>query len=198
MGDLANGFWIQNATGVLGHTAAALRIEAYDANKQRIGGPTDAILYNNGMRFVSADNIGSADHVYILAFYDSPNYNPPPGIGIISGTHGEGGGAGFSISILGTGFGASASGAVTVTEAFSQPSMVAKMELKKYWGEKQLGGFPNPACLSAITIVSMLNEAGDDILMPIFVKDFLTGEMEGPPGWDKRWEWGWSPPLVKS
>lgn len=198
MGDLANGFWIQNGSGILGHTAAALRIEAYDSNKQLIGGPTAAIPYNNGKRFVSADHIGSADHVYILAFYDSPNYNPPPGIGIISGTHGSGGGGGFSISIEGTGFGLSGSGSATVTEAFSQPSLVAKLELKEYYGRSELGGFPNPAKLAAIAIVSVLDKNGDDILAPIYVKDFITGEMEGPPGWDRQWDWGWSPPLVKN
>lgn len=195
---MKNGFYIQNASGVMGRHPAVLRMEAYDANKQRIGKVSGPVEYNNGMRLISADHIGSADHIYLLVFYDSPNYNPPPGIGIISGPHGSGGGGGFSISIGGSGFGVSGSGSVTVTEAFSQPSLVAKMELKTYYHEPKLGWFGNTPQISAMAITTILDDNGDDKLVPVFVKDFLTNEMEGPSGWSSYWSWGWSPPLIES
>lgn len=198
MDGLKNGFYIQNATGVMAKSPSRIRVEAYDGNKQLIGDGADSIPYNNGMRFISADHVGSVDHIYVLVFYDTPNYNPPPGIGVISGPSGKGGGGGFSISIGGNGFGVSASGAVTVTQGFSQPAMVAKIELKEYYNQPSLAAFGDPARIAAMAITAIADDEGDDKLVPIYVEDFLTNKMAGPPGWQKSWSWGWTPPLVET
>ena len=112
---LNNVFYIRKSTGVIGTRPSDLRIEAYDANRQRIGEGSGPVNPENWMRFISVDDIGSADHVYILVFYGSPNHTPPLSIGVITGTHG--GSGNFSFAVEGTGLGFSGSGSVTVTEA---------------------------------------------------------------------------------
>ena len=122
-----DGFYIRNLclekVGDRQQTAT-LRIEAYDANKQRIEQDSPAIPYAR-TRYVSTQHIGSAPFVYLLFFFDSEQFNPPPGIGIIQGTSGGGGSIGISVNGTGVSLGASA----TVTEGYSQPTAVLKMEL---------------------------------------------------------------------
>ena len=180
--DLDDGFYVKNLT------PHVLRFEAYDANSQRMIQDAPTII-NQTARYISTEHMGSADYIYLLCFFDSEHYNPPPGIGIIADGHGSSGGGGLSISIAGFGFGASGSGGVTVTDAFSQPSLVARMDLKAY---ATPGHPPYPAThrWSCMEVTEVLNDKGVKVLQPVFVVDAITGEEVGPPGWDRRWFFG--------
>lgn len=105
---------------IMNQTGKNIRLEAYDANKQLME-QNDPVIPSGLGRYVNQDHVGSADYFYLLAFYDSQDFNAPPGIGIIEGTSGAG------VEIEGTGM------SVEVTTAYSQPSAAAKVGLHEQW-----------------------------------------------------------------
>ena len=134
--NLDDGFYVMNKSN-----NQIFRAEAYNANKQRIiqDSPPIPGPSSGGCRYISTEHIGSAGFIYLLIFFEEDNYNPPPGIGIISDGHGSGGGGGVSIF----GFGASGSGSVSVTDAFSQPAAAAQMNLRGYQTPSTRNGWPS-------------------------------------------------------
>jgi hypothetical protein len=143
--NLDDGFYIFNRT-----TDQTFRAEAYNANKQRIIQDDPPIVppRMGGIRYVSTEHIGSAGFIYLLIFFQEENFNPPPGIGIISGSSSSGGGGGISLF----GFGASGSGSVTVTEAYSQPAAAAQMNLRGYKTPSTRAGWANTHQWSVLKI----------------------------------------------
>ncbi len=127
-----DGFYLKN--NCIGKNGPiAIRMVAYDANKVMLPQDAPEIPYSR-TRFVSTKHIGKTDFIYILLFFDTENFSPPPGIDIISGPSGGGGSFGITIEGIGISVGAS----VTVTKAFSQPVSAIQMELNKFpiQGEK--------------------------------------------------------------
>lgn len=128
-GPWPDGFYVGNFTGM------PLYFVAYDANQLMFGpfqvppliespasGPQVTNTFGNGW-FLPADVIGRTDRIYVLAFFDTPQFSPPPAIDIRQSTTGGGG----SISIFGFGGGAS----VTVSQFYSVPAAAALMVLGK-------------------------------------------------------------------
>lgn len=126
-GPWPNGFYVGNFTGM------PLYFIAYDANQLMLGPlqfppliespATDPQATNplgNGW-FLSTDTIGRTDRIYVLAFFDTAQFKPPPAIDIRQSSSGGGG----SISIFGFGGGAS----VTVSTFYSVPAAAAVMVL---------------------------------------------------------------------
>lgn len=112
-----------------------LRFAPYDANKNMLAS-TDEPVAVGDYHFLPITDAGTAGFIFVLVFFDDPQYNPPPGIGIVADGHGsgEGGGGGAGITI--DGFGLSVSGSksasVTVTGAFSQPFAAVQVDVKTY------------------------------------------------------------------
>ena len=109
---------------IVNRTGHIINFQAYDADKVHMVQFAPAIASGQA-RYVNQDHLGSADYFYILAFFTTQEFNPPPGIGIASGPLGAGGG----ITIAGTGGSFSA----TVTQAFSQPVACAKVQRHDLW-----------------------------------------------------------------
>lgn len=116
---------IQNLTG---HT---IRFEAFNANKKLMDQNAPAIP-SGFARYVNQDHIGSSEYFFCLAFFQTEEFTPPPGMGIIQGQ--SGGGGGVTIA----GFGGSAS--ATVTTAFSQPVAACKVLRHAGWNLTQPAG----------------------------------------------------------
>lgn len=109
---------------IVNQTGHVMRFEAYDANKQRMD-QSDPAIESGQARYVNQDHIGSANYFYILAFYDTEQFNAPPGMDIVQGSSGGGGG----VTIAGFGVSANA----TVTTAYSQPVAAAKVLAHALW-----------------------------------------------------------------
>ena len=127
-GPWPNGFYVGNFTGM------PLYFVAYDANQLMLGpfqipplieSPAKDQANATNLRgdgwFLSSDQIGRTDRIYVLAFFDTDQFKPPPAIDIKQSTSGGGG----SISIFGFGGGAS----VSVSEFYSAPAAAAVMVL---------------------------------------------------------------------
>ena len=126
-GPWPDGFYVGNFTGM------PLYFVAYDANQLMLGplqfppliespasGPQVTNPRGNGW-FLPSDAIGRTDRIFVLAFFDTGQFKPPPAIDIRQSTTGGGG----SISIFGFGGGAS----VSVSTFYSVPSAAALMVL---------------------------------------------------------------------
>ena len=135
-GPWPNGFYVGNFSGM------PLYFVAYDANQLMLGplqfppliespatDPQATNSHGNGW-FLSSDTIGRTDRIYVLAFFDTGQFKPPPAIDIRQSTTGGGG----SISIFGFGGGAS----VSVSTFYSVPAAAALMVL----GETSRGDQP--------------------------------------------------------
>lgn len=121
-----DGFYLRNLC-IANNNVQSLNMVAYDANKVKLT-QSDPVIPFVRTRFVSTKHIGNTDFIYILIFFDTENFNPPPGMNIIQGQSGGGGSVGVTI----LGFGGSVGASATVTEAYSQPAAAIQLQLKKH------------------------------------------------------------------
>ena len=119
---------------IVNRTGHTINFQAYDADKVHMQQSAPSIASGQA-RYVNQDHEGSADYFYMLAFFTNDEFNPPPGMGVISGT--VGGGAGISIAGTGGSFSA------TVTQAFSQPVAAAMVHRHDLWTLNQIDAAGN-------------------------------------------------------
>lgn len=170
-GPWPDGFYVGNFTGV------PMYFVAYDANQLALGplqvppliespatDPQATNRLGNGW-FLPSDVIGRTDRIYVLAFFDTPEFKPPPAIDIKQSTSGGGG----SISIFGFGGGVS----VSVTEFYSAPAAAAVMVL----GKTDRGTFEPPLIASGLEVRT--DQVDPKHPLVLAYHDFNNGMMMG-------------------